>query len=1185
MKKFIQISIFFIIVLFVVSINAQQVLINEIMSSNGYTIKDEDGDYSDWFELYNPEETEVDLTGYGISDDDNDLFKWVFPSLTLASKDHLLVFASDKNRTEYIRHWETIIDWGDVWKYKLGTSEPPSSWKNLGFDDQLWTNGQSGFGYGDDDDSTIVPDNTNSVYIRKIFSIVDINEIKNAILHVDYDDAFVAYLNGVEIARANIGTVGIPPSYNQSATNYTEPLIIYGAKPEKFILQNIENLFQNGDNVLAVQVHNYGAGSSDLTIIPFLTLGMETIPINPNGANPLLDLPNSFLHTNFKLSSVGETLILTSSQSTIVDQITFGGSGPDVSYGRQPDGSSSWLLFSEATPGDSNVTQGYSGIVDEPLLSVNGGFYSAPVTVSISPASVGDNVYYSLDGSEPNETSEIYTIPIFIDSTKVLRVKSFSTGLLPSKTITNTYFINYSTTLTVVSLSTAPGNLFDEEYGIYAMGDSAEASFPHFGANFWNDWERPIHVELFETDGSKGFGIDMGVKIFGNWSRGNAQKSLALFARGKYGYSSLSYKLFDELPYTEYESFVLRNSGNDWLSSMMRDGMQTSLVDGTDIDKGDYRPAVVFINGSYWGIHNIREKINENFLAQHHNVNPDSIDLLENYGEIVEGDNSDYFDLYYFIENNNLSVTANYEFVKSKMQIDNFIKYQIAEIYIDNQDWPGNNIKFWKTKSNGKWRWIFYDTDFGFGIWNSGAYQNNTLSFALEPNGPSWPNPPWSTLILRKLLENASFKNDFINCFADYSNTIFSSGSVLSKVNNIASVISPEIIHHAARWGQFTYSGWLNNVQVMRNFAAQRITYMRTYFSQKFNLTGVHQVNLAVSDTTMGSIQLNSIIVKSPTWTGSYFSGIPISIIAKPKNGYRFVNWTGSSTSTNDSLTITLNNAIYLNAVFEIDPNYSTTQIVINEINYNSAASFNTEDWIELYNNSESDIDISSWIFKDSDDAHIYTIPQNTILNQNSYLVLCVDTSLFKPLFPDINNFLGNVGFGLSGSGELIRLYDSHMNIIDSLVYEDTFPWPTEPDGNGPTLSLRNPNLDNSLGENWSASIGNGTPGKINDIFVNVDDQLESIPTEYALMQNYPNPFNPTTLIRFSLPQHSFVSLKIYDVIGNEVARLINEERLAGNYEVEFSSTNSKKIISSGVYLYQLRTNDFIQTKKMILIK
>lgn len=1185
MKKSILICQIIFFLFLSTKIVSQQIVINELMSSNGVTITDEDGDYSDWIELYNPQNTQMDLNGYGISDDSNNLFKWVFPAITLAPKDHLIVFASDKNRTEYIRHWETIIDWGDDWKYKLGTNEPPSSWKNIGFDDLLWTTGKSGFGYGDDDDSTLVPENTNSVYIRKVFSIDDINKIKKAVLHVDYDDGFVAYLNGVEVARANIGTVGIPPAFNESATNFTEPLMVYGGKPERHILQNLNSLIHDGDNVLAIQVHNYGTGSSDLTIIPFLTLGMETIPINPRGSNPLLELPSSFLHTNFKISSEGETIVLTSAQSTVVDLITFGGIGPDVSYGRQPDGSSSWLLFSEATPGDSNVTQGYSGIVDEPLLSVNGGFYSAPVTISISPAAFGDNVYYTLDGSEPNETSEIYTTPIIIDSTKVLRVKSFSTGLLPSKTITNTFFINYSTTLTVVSLSTDPGNLFDEEFGIYALGDSAEPSFPYFGANFWNDWERPIHVELFETDGSKGFGIDMGVKIFGNWSRGNAQKSLALFARGKYGYSSLSYKLFDELPFTEYESFVLRNSGNDWLSTMMRDGLLTSLVDGTDIDKGDYRPAVVFINGQYWGIHNIREKVNENFLAQHHNVNPDSVDILENFGEIVEGDNSDYFDLYYFIENNDISIQANYDLVKTKMQVDNFIKYQVTEIYIDNQDWPGNNIKFWKTKSNSKWRWILYDTDFGFGIWNSYAYQNNTLTFALEPNGPSWPNPSWSTLMLRKLLENISFKNDFINCFADYSNTIFNANVVLSKVNNIASVISPEINHHAERWGQFTYAGWLNNVQVMRNFAAQRIAYMRSHFLQKFNLSGVHQVNLAISDTTMGSIQLNSIIVKSPTWTGSYFSGIPINIIAKPKNGYRFVNWVGSSTSPNDSLTITLSNAIYLNAVFEIDPNYNSTQIVINEINYNSAASFNTEDWIELYNNGDSDVDISGWIFKDSDDAHIFTIPQNTILNQNSYLVLCVDTSLFKPLFPDINNYLGNVGFGLSGSGELIRLYDDQMSIIDSLVYDDTIPWPTEPDGNGPTLSLRNPNLNNSLGENWAASIGNGTPGKINDIFVNVDDQLESIPTEYALMQNYPNPFNPITMIRFSLPEHSFVTLKIYDVLGNEVVALVNEEKSAGNYEVEFSSIKNNRTISSGVYLYQLRTNKFIQTKKMILIK
>ena len=313
MKKNILIVIALILFPLTETTKPQQVFINEIMSSNGVTIPDEDGDFSDWIEIYNAESTEVDLSGYGLSDDVSLPYKWILPSITIAPKEHLVIFASDKNRTEYVGHWETVIDWGDDWKYRLGTSEPPVSWKNIGFDDLTWLSGPSGFGFGDNDDSTIVPTTTNSVYIRKTFSVQDTSDIKMLVLHVDYDDAFVAYLNGVEITRANIGTVNVPPPYNASATDFTEPIIIYGGRPNTYIIQNFQSLLQNGDNVLAIQVHNYGTGSSDLTLIPFLSLGMNSVPANPNGANPLLDLPNKFLHTNFKLSSTGETIVLTNS--------------------------------------------------------------------------------------------------------------------------------------------------------------------------------------------------------------------------------------------------------------------------------------------------------------------------------------------------------------------------------------------------------------------------------------------------------------------------------------------------------------------------------------------------------------------------------------------------------------------------------------------------------------------------------------------------------------------------------------------------------------------------------------------------------------------------------------------------------------------------------------------------------
>jgi hypothetical protein len=1001
------------------------------------------------------------------------------------------------------------------------------------------------------------------------------------VLNVDYDDAFVAYLNGVEIARENIGTVNIPPAYNQSATNYTEPLIVYGGSPKTYIIQNYQSLLQNGNNVLAIQVHNYGTGSSDLTLIPFLSLGMDIVPPNSHGTNPILDLPNKFLHTNFKLSADGETIVLTNPQNLIADQITFSAIDSDISYGRQPDGTNNWFLFANATPGDSNTTQGFSGTTLEPSVSIYGGFYPSSINIELTPASVDDIVHYTLDGSEPNELSNIYSNPLQINSTKVLKAKSFKTGFLSSKTLTHTYFINFSTSLTVVSLSTNPGNLFDEEYGIYAMGDSAEPSFPYFGANFWQDWERPVHVELFEPNGDNAFGIDMGVKIFGGWSRGNEQKSLALFARGQYGYNSLNYKLFDELPFTEYESFVLRNSGNDWTSTMLRDAFMTSLVDGIDIDKQDYRPAILFINGEYWGIQNIREKVNEHFIAQHHNVDPDSVDILEYFGQVVNGDSTDYIALHSFIESNSMTISENYEYVKTKMDVSNFIRYFVAQIYFDNRDWPGSNIKYWRKSGTGKWRWILYDTDFGYGIWDPNAFQNNTLEFALEPNGPDWPNPPWSTLFLRKLLMNQSFKNDFINCFADLSNSIFKPNEVINKINSISSRIEPEISRHGARWNQFDLTQWQQNIQVIRNFANQRITFMRNHFVQKFGLGSLSAVYISISDTSKGTVKLNSLLLRTPSWYGSYFNGIPITIIAQPKRGYRFVKWEGSLQSTQDTLLITISGNTVLNAVFEFDPGFSIPKVVINEINYNSSLTFNPQDWMELYNNSDTSVNISGWIFRDSEDIHNYIIPSQTVLGPRQFLVLCSDDTLFHPLFPNVTNYIGNFNFGLSGGGELLMLLDQNLNVIDSLTYDDKSPWPVEPDGDGPTLALINPDYDNHLPQSWASSNEHGTPGSINDVFVNVKEDLDIISVEYSLMQNYPNPFNPVTLINYSIPKVTFVSLIVYDVIGNEVKTLVNELKNPGMYQVSFDGRG----LSSGVYFYRIQAENFIDTKKLILLK
>ncbi len=1168
-----------------IHLNAQQIVINELMPSNASVITDEDGDYSDWIELSNTQSTPIDITGYGISDDPNDPFKFVLPQLILPADDHLLIFASDKNRTEFVRHWETIIDWGDTWKYRFGTSEPPVEWKTLNYNDQSWSSGPSGFGYGDGDDSTILPA-INTFYIRKIFNVSDISEVIKAVLHVDYDDAFVAYLNGIEIARANIGTINIPPAYNVSADSASEALIYQGERPGGFEIENINSFLQQGNNVLAIQVHNFGTSSSDLTCIPFLTLGLKNVPANPNGANPLLDLLQSYIHTNFKLSGEGENIVITSPSMTTIDNVQFGSLQTDISYGRKPDGSSNFVLFAEPTPGVSNTTTGYNGTSGEPVFSLSGGFFQSVVTINLTPGVNGEQIYYTLDGSEPDENSTLYTSPVQITSTKVLRAKEFGTGMIPGRTITNTYFINVQSNLTVVSISTDPDNFFDEEVGIYTMGDSAETEYPYFGANFWKDIEKPVHIELYETDGSQAFSIDAGVKIFGGWSRGHPQKSLAIFARSKYGAGTIEYQFFPELPVYEFESFVLRNSGNDWQSTMFRDGMITGLVDELDIDKQAYRPAIVFINGEYWGIHNIREKVNEHFLASHHNVDPDNVDILEYEGAVVEGDNTHYNALLEFIENNSPSVQQNYEYIKTQMDVENFIKYMNTQLYVANQDWPGSNIKFWRPKTaNGKWRWILFDTDFGFGLYEQQAHTLNMLIFATATNGPNWPNPPWSTFLFRKLLENNSFKNDFINYFCDMANTVFRSSVVVSKINSMKSVIESEIPRHHSRWNEM--ADWSNEVQRMIQFANNRIAYSRLHFTQFFNAGTVNLLTISDIDTTMGRVKINSIETSLPSWSGQFFSNVPIKIIARPKQGYRFIRWEGNLTSTNDTLTISVTSWISISPVFETD-NSALPGIVINEINYNSSSTFNPEDWLELYNNTDSTIDLSNWIFKDEEDIHNFVIPSGTMLNAGEYIVLVYDTALFKPLFPNVTNYIGNVGFGLSGGGEKLRLYDNNMNIIDSLTYDDQQPWPTQADGNGPTLSLRNPSLDNSLAESWDASIGHGTPGAVNDNFTSVDDEEEILPVEFSLEQNYPNPFNPITHIRYAVadayyasPVH--VTLRVYDILGKEITTLVSDEQSPGIYEVLFDTQSLG--LSSGIYFYRLNAGSFSQTKKFILLK
>ena len=261
------------------------------------------------------------------------------------------------------------------------------------------------------------------------------------------------------------------------------------------------------------------------------------------------------------------------------------------------------------------------------------------------------------------------------------------------------------------------------------------------------------------------------------------------------------------------------------------------------------------------------------------------------------------------------------------------------------------------------------------------------------------------------------------------------------------------------------------------------------------------------------------------------------------------------------------------------------SSVVINEINYNSADDFDPGDWVELYNPTGQPQNIGNWIFKDEDDDHIFLIPENTILVTGEYLVLNNDTTSFTTLFPDVNNFVGDLGFGFSGGGESLRLYNSDSILIDTVAYDDSDPWPEDPDGNGPTLELIHPSMDNAMVENWAASEGYGTPGSVNSVYL-VNKYEPNIPEQFHVFNNYPNPFNPITTITYELPVNRHVNISIFNMLGRRVRTLVDQEMGAGTKSLIWNATNDYgKPVGAGVYLYQIQAGDFRQVKKMVLLK
>lgn len=897
------------------------------------------------------------------------------------------------------------------------------------------------------------------------------------------------------------------------------------------------------------------------------------------------DKKMNYWHTNFKLSASGESLVLCDSNSNILDRINIPALSANVSYGRKSDGFSVWMI-QKATPGSANTGEEIGKVTDSVSVSPPSGFFIAPVSVILS--SISGNIFYSLDGSDPDTSSSKYSAPISIDKTTVLKTVSVDSNGLVSPAAYHTFFINESSDLPVVSLISDPVNLFDYNYGIYADGPGWTPNAPYYGANFWMDWERPAHVQFFEENKNLGFSKNCGISIYGAYTRSFPQKSFTIKFKDTFDSSPLEYELFPGFAVKEFNSIVLRNSGNDFQYTHIRDAMMQRLIRDLDIDYLEYRPAAAYINGKYWGIYNIREKISEHYVAKRHGVDPDNIDMLEGNMEVIHGDSLNYQELIDYISTHDMATDEAYDYVNKTLDIDNCLLYFAAEAYYNSQDWPANNVKYWRERSeNGKWRWILYDLDFGFNLYETTGQSEDHIYYIFSgietrPNS----NPPWSTLLPRKLVENPAIKNKFVNLVADLLNTNFKSDRVVTIINEMKNHIANEGVKHRLRWGinQFTFD---SHIQRMISFAQDRPKYLRG-FVRNFFKSG-SDGSITINSSEGGSVKLNSLNIEhgQTPWSGVYFRENPVQLKAVAKPGYKFDGWSGAVTSSDVSIALSVTGSTNVTASFSPEQS-DAANIVINEINYNSIDDFDPGDWIEIYNKGEKPVDLSGWHYSDSDESHKFFFPEGTVLEPGSYLVVVENDSLFASLFPDVKNFVGETGFGLSGSGEYMKIVDAMDAIVDSLTYDDKSPWPLEADGKGATLELSDAGSDNALGENWKASTGHGSPGKINSAVTDIEKQDPIyIPSEYLLSQNYPNPFNPETIINYRLPESGYVSLKVYDMLGRETAVLVDEYQNPGIYNVRFDifkNANGRNL-SSGMYFYRLQTSGFTLTKKMMLIK
>ncbi len=642
------------------------------------------------------------------------------------------------------------------------------------------------------------------------------------------------------------------------------------------------------------------------------------------------DKEENGLHTSFRLESDDAgTVYLFKGSDTVEKEDYVAMPAPNIAYGRKTDGGDEWGYQATPTPGAANCGTTYTDVLGAPVFSAEGKVYTTSknirLTISVpEDAPEGTVIRYTTNGSEPTATSTLYSSPIMFNSNRVIRAKLFCDGYLSPISTTQSYiFLGRDFTLPVISIVTDDRYLNDAAIGIIANNPNKENK---------HDWRRPINFEFFDNaDATSALNQLCEARVAGGQSREHALKTLVVYANKRFGTKRLEYEFFPEQKpgITEFKSLMLRNAGNDFGGLYMRDAIiQRVMGQNADLDWQAWQPTVVFINGEYKGMLNIRERSNDDNIFSNYKNNKgkglediDMVEISQENSQMVEElkvgtwDNYNAFKAFFHESGHSMAEYA------SLMDCNEFINIMAMNLYYGNLDFPGNNLVVWRPiADDGKWRWIAKDTDFGLGLYGRPA-DYNTIAWINNPNydqNNAWANTSEATMLFRNLMADPDFSREFIDRCAIYMGDFLNESGTREIWDPMADLVKPELIQHR---NLYSWSWWgseqeiQNEINNARNWLSQRTNNFYTHLKNYYNLGTLTNMtvnkDLSEADAKDIPFYFNGVKLTKGVFDGKFFQNRSVTLEGTAENGKKVVGWTVTKTVSGNTTTTQVDGSQY----------------------------------------------------------------------------------------------------------------------------------------------------------------------------------------------------------------------------------------------------------------------------------